>query len=717
MLRAFTRTWLTTAIGCVILVSLALQGCSTGEPRWNVLLVTFDTTRPDHLGPYGATRASTPTLDRLAAEGFVFEQAFSAAPITAPSHSTMLTGKYPIAHGFRDNGLFVLGEDQLTLPEILREHGYATAAAVGAYPVIAKFGFSQGFDLFDDNLTGHIEDHLGERIAPKERLFFDERRAAQVNEAVLPWLNQTAQAGKPFFVWLHYFDPHQPFEPPAPFDQKYADDLYSGEISYTDQALGRLLAQMERLGVLENTLVVMAADHGEGLGEHGEVTHAVLAYNSTLQVPLIVRPPEVQNPGGRISERVGTVDIAPTILELLGIEVPEQMQGRSLAPLMRGELGEWRQYYAENLSPHMSHGWGKLRVLFDGNYKYIHGPRPELYDLEADPKELSNLIEDDQDQSTRMHEELSLFLKEFASGASVTAPLDAESIRMLQSLGYLQGGASGQTTVSEELEPGGVAPHLHVGLINDMSAAKHLLFAQRYGDAEVYTRKLIAASPDSHSYIEMHLAALVGGGKSEEAWAYLNAPKAIDFKPSESIITGLALARSAQGQEEEAADVLGRFAAAHCSARAYWVLADMPGYAQDAGKRWQALNNALQCDEHFARARIDLAVELARGDRQAEAEAEFRTALQHAPYEPIGWYNFGTFLLAEGRLDEAEGRFARAVELAPQYRKARLALIATAVERGELGLAEERLRGLERDAPNSPEAAAGRALMGQVASP
>lgn len=701
------------ALITTVAIGLAVSACSVdAPPRWNVVLVTFDTTRADHLAPYGDVRADTPTLKSLAAEGVVFEQAFTAAPITAPSHSTILTGRYPIAHGFRDNGLFKLGEEETTLAEVLRENGYATAAAVASYPLLAKFGFDQGFELFDDDLTGHIEDHLGERAQPKQRLFFDERRAAQVNEAVLPWLESQATNAKPFFLWVHYFDPHQPFEPPSPFNQQYADDLYAGEISYSDRSLGRLLEHIEQLGLLENTLVVMTADHGEGLGEHGEQTHAVLAYNSTLHVPLILRPPVAgRGSVGRVAERVGTVDIVPTVLDLLGIDTPSEVQGRSLVPLMRGEAGEWRQYYAENLSPHLSHGWGKLRVLFDQNYKYIHGPRPELYDLSTDPAETDNLMAERPEESIRMHQELDLFLQEFASGTSVMAPADDDSVRILQSLGYLQGGAGGAGAVSEDLEEGGVAPHLHVSLINDMSAAKHLLFKRRYGDAEVFTRKLIAASPDSPSYVEMHLAALMGAGRIDDAWAYLHAPRSIAFEPSEPIVTGMALARFGQGHTHEAVELLQAHASRHCSARAHWTVAGLRARLNDEAARMSSLNDALACDEAFVQARVDIAILLAEAGEALEAEHEFRLAVSSAPFDAAARYNYGTFLLTEGRAVEAQALFERASNLAPRYWKARLGMLAAALQQGDPRKAARILEQLEREAPRSPEAIAARALM------
>ena len=299
-------------IGLCLAVVVCL-GCRKPPPPRNVLLVTFDTTRADYLGCYGRRTARTPTLDGLAARGVLFEQCRTAAPITMPSHSTMMTGLYPLAHGVRDNGLFRLPESRTTLAEILKARGYATAAATGSFVLDRRFGLSQGFDLYEDRIRRAYENFWGERASPKNTLFFDERPAEQVNAAILPWLRQNRD--KPFFVWLHYWDPHQPHIPPAPYSEVFATDLYQGEISYADAALGQVLGELKAGGVADRTVVVMTADHGEGLDEHNENTHSLLCYDTTLHVPLIVAGPGVAA-GKRVRERVGTVDILPTVLEL-----------------------------------------------------------------------------------------------------------------------------------------------------------------------------------------------------------------------------------------------------------------------------------------------------------------------------------------------------------------------------------------------------------------
>ncbi len=710
-------------VGLLLLLALASSGCGGGGSgkKWNVLLVTFDTTRADRLHCYGNEHVLTPNLDGLAAEGIRFARSMSAVPITAPSHSTIHTGLYSIAHGVRDNGLFVLGEKQVTLAEILHEHGYATAGAVGAFPVTSRFGFSQGFDLFDDHLTGGFEDYLGQRAIPKGRLFFDERRAAQVNEAVLPWISEHAK--DPFFVWVHYFDPHQPFEPPPPYDQLYADDLYDGEIAYADSRLGFLLDHLRQLGVLENTLVVMTADHGEGLGEHNEITHAVLAYNSTLHVPLIVRPPAGVAPKGKVVEtRVGSVDIVPTVLDLLGLEAPENLQGNSLVPLWQEgatDADAPRRYavrYAENISSRLTHGWGELRILFDGSMKYIHGPRSELYDLDADPHELHDLIAERPEEAARLREMLATFLERNAvSGVSTIENLDEETRQRLASLGYLHSAGTSSERIVEKLLEGGIAPQDRVGDVNDLSAAKHLLFSHRLAEALVYTQRLLKGDPNSPVYLELHAAALAELGRLDEAWAVVERWRSFGQVPEPTLVQLTAL-RFEKTKDPATLEVLRQQLKTTPTASGLWALALLDKKIGNLEESRALLDEALVVDPGFAPARVELAIQLAQVG-EIGAEGEFLRALQDAPYYPQASYNYGTFLLREGRFDEAAGYFSRAIAIAPRYLKAHLALVAAHLSAQKGDEAKAALTELRKLAARSSEAEEAAQLVAESEAP
>ena len=279
-------------------VAVAVATISCGrQPPLNVLLITLDTTRADHLGCYGYDAIETPNIDRLAAEGTLYERCYTPVPITLPSHLSILTGTYPVFHGVRENAGFYVADELDTLAEILNREGYATAAFVGAFPLDSQTGLDQGFELYDDNYPSSLE----EGQHPSLRGAFDERPAAEVVQPAIAWIDQRGAA--PFFLWTHFFDPHQPQIPPSPYRERYADALYDGEIASVDEAIGRLLTRIAERGFLDRTLVVVTADHGEGLGDHGELTHALLLHSSTVRVPLIVRDP--RGPAGERVSRSG----------------------------------------------------------------------------------------------------------------------------------------------------------------------------------------------------------------------------------------------------------------------------------------------------------------------------------------------------------------------------------------------------------------------------
>lgn len=663
-------------LAALLLVSTLslLSGCDSAAPeQYNVLLVTLDTTRADRIGVYGDSTAHTPVLDGLAREGVLFQNAASVAPITAPSHASIITGKYPMAHGFRDNGLYTLTENQQTLAEMLQDAGYATAAAIGAYPLLSRFGFDQGFQVYDDDITAPLEDHLG-NAPSKQRMFFDERRAAQVNDAILPWLK--SRDDTPFFLWLHYFDPHQPFEPPPPFDQLYAHDLYAGEIAYTDTSLGFVLQRLEDAGKLDNTLVVVLADHGEGLGDHNEQTHAMLAYESTLRVPLLIRlPPAERGRGSVIEQRVGTVDIVPTILDVLGIESDVEFQGRSLRPLWtNGESDSGtRRYYAENLSPRLTHGWGELRVLYEDSLKYIHGPRPELYDLGSDPAERNNLIAEAPEAAQRLRGELTYFLEQHAEDSGAAPTRDEEVLERLRSLGYLHTSGN-QTAIVERLVDEGLAPQDGVRDLNAMSAAKHLLFRGDYTRALGFTRKLITSDPDSPVYRELHVSALLGSGEIANAWE-----------------EGLALHAKGHLSAQLAAQLADRYqAAGHAGEAVRFLESYLDSNTKQPGIQWRLariyreqgkqkpaiflLEAVVEDRPGHVIARTDLATEYARAGNREAAHREFLEVTRQTPYHARGFYNFGVFLLGEGKETEASQAFHRVLEIEPEHGQARQAL-------------------------------------------
>ncbi|MGH9336301.1 MAG: sulfatase, partial [Vicinamibacteria bacterium] len=389
----------------------------------NLLLVTIDTLRPDRLGAYGSSAGLTPHLDRLAAEGILFENVLSHAPLTLPSHASLFTGKLPVHHGVHDNGTFRVGAEHETLAMKLKAGGYDTAAFVGAFVLDARFGLDRGFDLYDD--------YYGEKRAFAS--FTEvERPAESVLAPAERWLDSEHRA--PWFVWVHLFDPHAPYEAPEPFRSRHGDDPYGAEVAYVDSALGDFLSRLEARGLLERTLVVVAGDHGESLGEHGEATHGAFAYNATLSVPWILWSKGIEP--RRFAPRARLVDVSPTLFDLLGIALPPSLDGASLRPFLH-EPSEFEppDSYFEALNPHLTRDWAPLRGIVRGRNKFIDLPIAELYDLEKDPKEGTNLAP----QRAALARELRSALESYVSGSEpgAGAAADEETRRRLESLGYV----------------------------------------------------------------------------------------------------------------------------------------------------------------------------------------------------------------------------------------------------------------------------------------
>ncbi|HJU42498.1 MAG TPA: sulfatase, partial [Vicinamibacterales bacterium] len=404
------------------------------SPEQNLLLVTIDTLRADALGSYGG-RAATPHLDRLAQRGLRFTFAHAHAVVTLPSHASIHTGRYPFDHGVRDNAGYRLEEQQETIAEIARRTGMATGAFVGAFPLDRQFGLDQGFDVYRD---------VGGRMVAQADFSFTERRAEEVVRDAIAWI--TDQKGK-WFAWVHVFDPHAGYTPPAPFDTTYGADPYAGEVAYVDSALGPLFDRAAASS--RPTLVVVTADHGEGLGEHGEATHGTFAYESTLRVPLIVTQvgPGGTEGGGRVIDTpVRHVDVLPTIADVFGFDRSEGLPGASLLAM----AGEPRPSYFEAMTPMLKRGWAPLWGVVAGFDKYIELPIREVYNLAADPKETRNLAASDAMKTPALIAELRRFEavlpgEQRAEQAAVRAKLE--------SLGYVSGAAPRKTRYTEDDDP------------------------------------------------------------------------------------------------------------------------------------------------------------------------------------------------------------------------------------------------------------------------
>jgi len=391
----------------------------------NILLITIDTLRFDRLGVYSDKYVKTPHIDKLAAESVVFKRAFAHNPLTLPSHVNILTGTTPVFHGISDNPGFVLDKSFVTLAEYLKDKDYATGAFIGAFPLDSRFGLDQGFDVYDDNYGTQslIE------------LYYVERSAREVISPALEWIGEQ---DRKWFAWIHVFDPHEPYRPPFPFDQKYKDDPYSGEVAYVDSQLEVLFNFLEERGVMDSTIIVLTSDHGEALGDKGEKSHGYFAYNNTIHVPLIIRIPGVKNQ--IVEENVCHTDIFPTLCDALGGEIPSQIQGESLIPIIKGKKRAQKEIYFESLHPYLNRGWAPLTGFIKDDLKFIDQPIKEVYDIKQDVLEENNLAKSS--NVKELEKELDRLVLKLRGKELVQrfAKIDQYEMNKLKSLGYLSEG-------------------------------------------------------------------------------------------------------------------------------------------------------------------------------------------------------------------------------------------------------------------------------------
>lgn len=585
--------------------------------------MTIDTLRADRLGCYGYSRIETPNLDQFAQRGVLFENAAAQAPLTAPSHASILTGTYPTVHKVRDTGGFVLQPSNTTLAAILHQQGWDTAAFVGASVLKKSFGFNQGFAVYDDQMPKPGASRMASE--------YPERRAGEVVDRAIAWLG--SQSGKPFFLWVHVFDPHSPYDPPSPFGEKYAGRLYDGEVAYTDQQLGRLFESIAKKSPPENTLIAVLSDHGESLSEHGEYTHGVFLYDSTLRIAFLLAGPGVPK-GLRVKQQARTIDLLPTLLELMGIKAPQGVQGASLRPAFAGKEVPTAYSYAETLFTKINMGWAELRGIRTTRWKYIRAPKPELYDLMQDPAETTNVIAGRPAEA----QELEAKLKAVTGNVEKveTAVVDRRTIEQLRSLGYLGGFSQRQYTLTGK----GIDP-------KDRIEVLRLLY--------------FAVSPDA-------------GGPSSRRTAMLR--QALTADPTNpTVYYHLGDEYGKAGRHKEAfklyRDGISR------GIRTGWIFSRLGWLYLQQGNKDEAIasyERAAQLNPSDCESLSDLATAYLETGKVADAERVYKWSLATGEEYAPAYNGLGLVAIQKQDLPAARGHFEKAVQLDPDLLEAQLNL-------------------------------------------
>jgi choline-sulfatase len=619
----------------------------------NVVVITLDTTRADRIGAYGWAPSPTPNLDRLASEGTLFEHAAAPAPLTLPVHSSLFTAKYPPQHGVRDNGGFFLGEGETTMAERLKAAGAATGGFVGAYVLDRKWGIAQGFDRYVDDfdLSKFDTPSLGEV----------ERPANEVADRALEWL--ATVKGSRFFAWLHFYDPHSPYAPPPEYRARFASQPYVGEIAFVDAQIGRVRAFLEAEQLLDKTIVVVIGDHGESLGDHGESTHGFFVYQSVLRVPLVIRAPYDALRGRRVADLVRTIDVMPTVFDLLDLPMPEQVEGQSVVPLMTGAVREMGlAAYAEAVYPRYHYGWSDLRSLTSERFKFIEAPRPELYDLVQDPAETRNLYDERRPLAERMAAVLAAAESKGAADVKPAADVDPDTRARLAALGYV-----GTFVASPAGDRSALAdPKDKIGLFNLVSRAREQLHDEHDSEGGLKAlREVVASDPQ---VVDAWLMMGNEYSRRRELSRALEAfQRALALKPDYDLaVFNMANVYRTMGKDDEALVGYRRLLELDPrNAQAHQAVAQL---LVDHGRLEEAqasLNRALEIQPAMAAARNTLgALRLKRGDVLG-GEPEIRAALAQNARLRHAHFNLALAAEQRGDVNGAIAEYKKEIELFP----------------------------------------------------
>jgi arylsulfatase A-like enzyme/cytochrome c-type biogenesis protein CcmH/NrfG len=634
-------------------VLLAALSAFATDSSTNVVVITIDTLRADHVRCYGYKQIRTPNIDALAADSARFARAYTAVPVTLPSHTVIFTGTYPMLSGIHDFAANKLGPTQPTLASVLKEHGYATAAVIGSAVLDSRFGLNRGFDFYYD--------HFDFNRLQESNLEEMERPGNLVADLTLDWLSKNS--GKKFFLWMHLYDPHFPYRPPAPYAAEYKDRPYDGEIAFADAQVGRVIRFLKSKGLYANTLIVLSGDHGESLGEHGEKTHGFYIYNSTLHVPVIIHLPGSTS-AKTVTELANLADLMPTVLQALKLDIPSQVQGRSLLPMMSKKDDEARSLYAETFLPRLHFNWSELRSVETETYHFIDAPRPELYDLTRDPGETQNLFPAKKAVGEEMRARLATLIRQYSAGQELAEKtgLDPALMERLKSLGYAGFSGGGSSTITDRALPD---PKDRIQVYELISEA---IAESQHGEYAVSTEKLSRALKSDPDSVPLHyLLGLNYYRMRQFPLAVEQLQRVMQLSPEYSLAAfqlGLAYAR-----------------------------------AGDIGDAIEALKRALDLDATNFSAAYNLGTAYLQKQMMTEAASAFRSSVTIAPDYAPGHRALGEVLLYQGQVDEALSELRRAAELAPRNAENHAALAKALSAKGLNDEAQEEMRKAQEERP------------------
>ena len=662
-----------------------------GKKDYNVILITLDTTRADRLGCYGFKAIRTPVIDRMAELGLRYERCISQTPLTLPSHTTILTGTFPPFHGVRDNGGYIVPPELDTLAELFKAQGYSTAAFVAAYVLDSRWGLNQGFDHYFDNFD----------LSRFEKISLGsiQRPANEVLDQALGWLANN-KSGK-FFTWIHLYDPHTPYEPPPPFDQEYPGRPYLGEIAYTDSQLGRLWEFLEANSLLDSTFLALAGDHGESLGQHEETTHGFFVYQEAVHVPLIIVTPFRRLQGRTFPQPVVLADIMPTLLDMTGLPIPAEVQGRSLVPgFFRTDEGEDELAYSETYYPRYHFGWSELRAVQDRRFKLILAPELELYDLEQDPGEKQNLApaRTTAVQDMRKRAEALFVIYEQNAHELDFKKIDEDTREKLAALGYV-----GAFTDPNKLKGKKLAnPREKIGVFNRLTAARELGMSEDPQKGIEITQSIIASDPDiTEAYFNLgNIYFRIR--KFKEAISYFQ--QTLDRKPDDSFsVINIANSYMALRQPAEAEKfILDYLKKGLEDSQLFFQLGGIFLSQKKYDRAVSAYKECLLHNADSASAHNGLAVVHYHLDELDQAEAHIREALRLNPELSSIHFNLAQIQEKRNLVPEAEASYLRELEITPSHFKACYNLARLYRQAGDDAREEEYLNRAASISPDFP---------------